>query len=181
MTVKLRATPPAYPWYARLPLATGALGAALRRHTGFRDHHLATVAAGAYRDVQEVLSPDGDQTGLIVKRTQHHNGGRTGDYDLGNATERTIYAHVRTHAPQLLAAFPVLYETAEDASYAIHERVICGARGTTPVSELERRLRTEGGIDPEDLHGDNIGRRYSTRGPFGDTVFLDYGHFALCG
>lgn len=174
-------TPTAYPWYARLPLATGALGAALRRHTGFRDHHLATVAAGAYRNVQEVLSPDGDQTGLIVKRTQHHNAGRTGGYDLGNATERTIYAHVRTHAPQLLAAFPVLYETAEDASYAIHERVICGARGTTGVPDLERALLRDAGVISSDLHGDNIGRRYSTRGPFGDTVLLDYGHFALCG
>ncbi len=160
----------------RLPCPTGPLATALEEITGLPSDalRLGSLSSGAFRQVSEVFTAQGDRTGLVVKRQTERTGNAD---DRGNETERRVYAYVADHAPDLLRHFPVLYWTEDNAEHAIHERVRVGTMNSEQTPDtLSHAFSERCRFGFFDLHEENYGRRHNTRGCYGETVLLDYGH-----
>lgn len=182
-----------YDWWGRLPVCDDdALNAALdracrrahphwRREYRSKEFRLALLGGGSFRDCFHVLTADGYDTSLIVKRPTRSNKHKvrhgTCDlaYDQGNGQEAAVYLHLADVAPEALACFPVLYETEPVyGDWAIHEKVRPECRGKEALEDLEGRWRSAG-VNSGDLHNGNIGRRDSDR----CTLVIDWGHFTI--
>lgn len=182
-----------YDWWKRLPFCdddalSAALDRAVRRaHPHWKrtyysnEFRLALLGGGSFRDCFHVLTADGYDTSLIVKRPTRSNRHKVRQgtcdlaYDQGNGQEAAVYLHLADVAPDALACFPVLYETEPVyGDWAIHEKVRPECRGKEALEDLEGRWRSAG-VNSGDLHGGNIGRRDSDR----CTLVIDWGHFTI--